>query len=503
MTQRRALPWLLSIALGCAANAADPARMNVLFIVADDLNVALGAYLDSPPRPNYATAKTPNLDRLAAEGVRFDRAYVQNPLCNPSRTSFLSGLRPASTDVYDGQTWPRHRIGDDLAMLPEHFTAQGYFTGRVGKIGHNTFEHAIRWDISRYALSREPARRYHGPGYLPGVELATVHDNTWTEGSEKGMSRAEVLAPLGRPSGLPLSWRATHESPRMTPDGTTATRIIELLADHRDEPFFIAAGFHKPHQPWVGPVEFFEQHPVDDIELPPALQGDLDDVPEPGWQIRPDDAAHTDRQRRQAIAAYHAMVTIIDSYVGQLLDALEKLELADSTIVTFTSDHGFLLNEHLGLWRKTQQFEESTRVPLIVRVPGTAHAGKAVGGFVELVDLYPTLLDLCGLPLPAHALEGTSFRPLLEDPGRAWKSAAFSESKREGYHGRTIRMEGRRYTEWTPLDGDGPVLREYYDLRDDPGEFTNLAADPAQAAAVEAASLRLHAGWRGALPESI
>ena len=502
MLHLRVLPLVLTAVLACAGAAAAGDRPNILFIIADDLNVALGSYAESPPRPNYATARTPNLDRLAAEGVRFDRAYVQNPLCNPSRTSFLSGLRPASTDVYDGQTWPRHKIGD-IATLPEHFGAHGYFTARVGKIGHNRFEHAFRWDVSRYALSREPVRRHHGPGYLPGVDLSDVRDNTWTEGSEHGMSRAEVLAPLGRPAGLPLSWRATHESPRMTPDGTTATRIIELLADHRDEPFLIAAGFHKPHQPWVGPVEFFEQHPLDEIELPPARYGDLDDVPSAGWEIRPDDAAHDDRQRRQAIAAYHAMVTMVDSYVGKVLEALAELELEDSTIVVFTSDHGFLLNEHLGLWRKTQQFEESTRVPLIVRVPGTPHAGRVAAGFVELVDLYPTLLDFCGLPAPEHALEGTSFRPVLEAPGRPWKAAAFSESKREGYHGRTIRTSDYRYTEWSPLEGDGPVEREFYDMRDDPGEFDNLARDPAHATAVEAAAARLRAGWRGALPQPI
>ena len=501
MPHHRILAIALAATLAAPAVAADTEYRNVLFIIADDLNVALGAYAESPPRPNHATAHTPNLDRLAAQGVRFDRAYVQNPLCNPSRTSFLSGLRPASTDVHDGQTWPRHKIGD-VAMLPEHFDAHGYFTARVGKIAHNSFEHAVRWDVSRYALSREPVRRHHGPGYLPGVDLSSVRDNTWTEGSEHGMSRAEVLEPLGRPSGLPLSWRATHESPRMTPDGTTATRIIELLADHRDEPFFIAAGFHKPHQPWVGPVEFFEQHPVDEIALPPALDGDLDDVPTAGWEIRPDDAAHDDGQRRQAIAAYHAMVTMIDSYVGQVLEALAELELEDSTIVVFTSDHGFLLNEHLGLWRKTQQFEESTRVPLIVRLPGTPHGGQVAAGFVELVDLYPTLLDLCGLPAPEHALEGTSFRPVLEAPGRPWKTAAFSESRREGYHGRTIRTDAYRYTEWSPLDDAGEVEREFYDVRADPGEFDNLAADPANAAALEAAAARLRAGWRGAVPKS-
>ena len=236
-------------------------RPNVLFIVADDLNVALGSYLASAPAPQYAGAKTPNLDRLAAEGIRFDRAYVQNPLCNPSRTSFLSGLRPPTVDIYDGSTPPRHKIGDGLRMLPEHFNDHGYFTARVGKIAHNPFEHVVTWDVSAFALSREPALRLHVPGYLPGVDLSAQRDNTWADGSEDGMSREDVLRPIRRRAGLPLSWRATDESPRMTPDGTTATRIVQLMARNRDKPFFIAAGFHKPHQPWVGPVEFFEQHP--------------------------------------------------------------------------------------------------------------------------------------------------------------------------------------------------------------------------------------------------
>ena len=208
-------------------------RLNVLFIIVDDLNVALGSYLESQPRPQYATAKTPNLDRLAAEGIRFEHAYVQNPLCNPSRASLLSGLRPATVDVHDGSTWPRHKIGDALRMLPEHFHDHGYFTARVGKVGHNRFEHAITWDVSNFALSREPALGFHAPGYLPGDDVSAVRDNTWTSGSEDGMSRAEVLAAVGRPAGLPLSWRATHESPRMTPDGTTATRIVQLMAENR------------------------------------------------------------------------------------------------------------------------------------------------------------------------------------------------------------------------------------------------------------------------------
>ena len=473
---------------------------NVLLIVVDDLNVALGPYLSSTQHPQYATAKTPNIDRLAAEGVLFERAYVQNPVCSPSRVSVLSGLRPSSTRIYDNATFWRDRIGK-LRLLPEHFHDNGYFTARVGKIGHNTHEHAISWDISNFALSREPNLRFHVPGYLPGIDLSEVRDNTWTQGSEDGMSRADVLAASGRSGGLPLSWRATTESPRMTPDGTTATRIVQLLAENRDKPFFIAAGFHKPHQPWVGPATFFEQHPVDKIQLPQTPPGDTEDIPDPAFSTNKDDASHTDRQKKQAIAAYNAMVTMTDSYVGQLIDALELLELTRSTIVVFTSDHGFHLNDHGGLWRKSTQFEEATRVPLIVRLPDGRNAGQAAGGFVELVDLYPTLIDLANLPNPAHALEGKSFKPLLEDPGRDWKQAAFSEFRREGYHGRTLREKRYRYTEWRPLPGtDGATHRELYDLEEDPFEYGNLAANTAYGSVVAKLSRRLEAGWRAALP---
>ena len=495
----RSMQWLQAAA--APLRAVEPgSRPNVLFIIVDDLNVALGSYLKSQPRRQYATAKTPNLDRLAAEGIRFERAYVQNPLCNPSRASLLSGLRPATVDVHDGSTWPRHKIGNGLRMLPEHFNDHGYFTARVGKVGHNTFEHAITWDVSKFALSREPEMSFHAPGYLPGNDLSAVRDNTWTDGSAEGMSRAEVLAAVGRRYGLPLSWRATRESPRMTPDGTTATRIVQLMAENRDKPFFIAAGFHKPHQPWVGPAEFFEQHPLDEIELPLTPAHDTVNIPAPATRIRQGDADHTARQHKQAIAAYHAMVTMTDSYVGQLMQGLEALDLAESTIIVVTSDHGFHLNEHGGLWRKQSQFEESTRVPLIVRLPDGRNAGKVAEGLVELVDLYPTLTDLSDLPNPAHALEGTSFVPVLENPGRLWKSAAFSESMREDYHGKSLRTSRYRYTEWAPLSGDKPKLSELYDLENDPMEFKNLAGETAQVDRVAELSRKLHAGWRDALP---
>ena len=495
-------PFLLSIAApNRTVEQGD--RPNVLFIIVDDLNVALGSYLDSKSHPHYYTAKTPHIDRLASEGVRFERAYSQYAACNPSRASLMSGLRPSTSGIYSnsnnaGAAW-RPKIGADFRLLPEHFHDFGYFTARVGKISHNTMENQISWDVSRFALSREPGVRFHVPGYLPGGDQSEVRDNTWASAREDGMVRSVVA--LRRPGGLPLSWRATNESPRMTPDGTTATRIIQLMAENRDKPFFIAAGFHKPHQPWVGPASFFEQHPVDSIQLADTPAEDGKDIPSPAMGIYKDDQLHTERQKKQAIAAYHAMVTMIDSYVGELLSALKLLKLDESTIVVFASDHGFHLNEHGGVWRKSTQFEESTRVPLIVRLPNGQSAGQVVGGLIELVDLYPTLVDLAGLPQPAHELDGASFKPLIEDPGRKWKSAAFSEHRGRGYHGRTLREKRYRYTEWTPLkDKEGETLRELYDLEEDPFEYDNLAASPGNESLVAELSQRLKAGWQGAQP---
>ena len=476
-----------AVLLGASCSVEPPQspveRPNVLLIAVDDLNVALGTYGE------YPTAKTPNIDRLASEGVRFDRAYAQDPLCNPSRTSFLSGRRPASTDVYGNFTEPRHHMGD-VVMLPEYFRAHGYLTARVGKIAHGRYEGSVNWDISENA-----ARREH---YLPGVDRSEVRDNSWIDGAEDGLSRAEILGHLGRPTGMPLTWRATDETEDETPDGQTTRRVIEIMRANRDKPFFIGSGFHKPHQPWVAPATLFEQHPVSEVELPGGPPDDTDDIPAPALGGYPEDPDHTEEQQRQAIAAYHATVTLIDVQVGLLLDALVELELERSTIVVFVSDHGFHLGEHGGLWRKHTQFEESTRVPLIVRVPGGV-AGAPTSALVELVDLYPTLTDLCGLPEPA-GLEGTSFRPVLEDPGRPWKEAVFSEAKRNRAHGRSVRTARYRFTEWAPLNGDGPSEFELYDVENDPKEYDNLASTEGSEEIRQRLSRMLESGWQDAVP---
>ena len=201
---------------------------------------------------------------------------------------------------------------------------------------------------------------------------------------------------------------------------------------------------------------------------------------------------------RQAIAAYHATITLIDVQVGLLMEELGELGLEQSTIVVFVSDHGFHLGEHGGLWRKHTQFEESTRVPLIVRVPGGV-SGRATSALVELVDLYPTLADLCGLPSP-ECLEGTSFRPVLEDPDVPWKSAIFSEVQRNGAHGRSVRTARYRYTEWTPLQGDADAEFELYDLANDPKEYDNLAGSPEHQPAIDSLATVLKDGWQAAVP---
>ena len=497
----------VNVLLNAAAPARDMtknAQPNILFIIADDLNLALGSYAESKTRPHYSTVNTPNLDKLAAQGIRFENAFVQNPLCSPSRASLLSGLRPATHGVHTTRQPPLETMSGEMRLLPEHFHDNGYYTARVGKVGHNTYEDIVDWDSSNFALSRDPEAIIHFPGYLPGIDRSEVRDITWGIGSENGMNRQEVLRSVGgRPLGLPLSWRATDELTRMTPDGTTSQRIIQLLAQNRDKPFFIAAGFHKPHQPWVAPAKFFDQHPLDQIQLPPQREGVTIDIPGPATEISKFDAQLTERQHKQAIAAYHATVTMMDTYVGELMQALEDLDLADSTIVVFTSDHGFQLNEHGGLWRKNVQFDESIRVPLIVRLPDGGNAGAAVPGLVELVDLYPTLAELVNLPKPAHDLEGLSFVPLLENPTRQWKSAAFSQSRREGHDGLTIRTDRYRYTQWSPLEGAGATMKELYDLQQDPMEFNNLADEPAHASRVAELSKRLAQGWQGALPKSL
>jgi uncharacterized sulfatase len=444
-------------------------RLNVLLIAVDDLNNNLGCY-------GHPVVKSPNIDRLAQRGVRFDRAYCQYPLCNPSRTSFLSGRRPDTTGIAQNTTPPRMTL-KDVAFLPEYFKQHGYFTAGIGKIAHGRFADAVKWDVRE-----DPARG---------------------GGRDEDEKPNKVQRPRRqRRGGLPVAqgarqgqlWHPTNNKDEEEPDGIVARRVAALMEQNKDKPFFIAAGFHKPHLQWIAPKKYFDMYPPDKIQLPQEPADDRQDIPSVALNRNANFRGITDeKSQRQAIAAYYACTTFMDAQVGVLLDALDRLKLWDKTVVVFFSDHGFHLGEHGGLWAKMSLFEQSARAPLLIATPGKK-AGVASPRLVELVDVFPTLTQLCGLPTP-EGMEGVSLERLLEDPHRPWKSVAFTQVQRGGIVGRSVRTERYRYTEW-----GSEKVAELYDHETDPLEHTNLANDPKHAKVVEEMRRLLKEGWRAAAP---
>lgn len=431
---------MMLASLGASTAFAQRGKLNVLLIAVDDLNTRLGCYGDP-------VVKTPNIDRLAKRGIRFDRAYCNYPVCNASRTSLLSGFRPDKTKILDNRTPPR-TVLKDAVFLPEYFHQHGYFTARVGKIAHGAFEDAVSWDVSEYA-SR------------PGDGVAAKR------------ARKKKAAEAGDGTGK-LQWVMTDNPDEGEPDGRTARRIVELMDQAGGKPFFLGAGFHKPHLPWVAPKKYFEMYKTEQIKLPDTPADDLNDIPPIALTHREDEKRMTESERKKAILAYHAATSFMDAQVGVLLDALDKKKLWDNTVVLLFGDHGWHLNEHLGLWRKMTVFEEAARAPLVIAAPGKKR-GESCPRLVEWVDFYPTLADLCGLPKKA-GLDGESVRPLLENPQRKWKKAAYTIVRHQGVIGRSVRTDRYRYTEW-----GSPDVAELYDHEMDPKEYRNLAKDPKQA----------------------
>ena len=441
MPTRLLIIFLISmlVAAGGCGESPSPARResskpNVLLIVLDDMNMNLGTY-------GHTIVRSPNIDRLAGRGMRFDRAYCQFSLCNPSRASFMSGRRPETTGVLKNADPPRVKLKDE-AFLPEHFSRNGYFTAGVGKVMHDRVENAVKWDV------------FEGPAQVGDVSVEKHCGGHW--------------------------WCATDNKDEEERDGRVARRIIKLIEQNKNKPFFIAAGFSLPHSPWYAPRKYFDLYPLENIPLPEA---DTD-------QQMPEE------DKRRSRASYYACVSFLDAQIGLILDELEKLALMDDTIIVFTSDHGFHLGEH-GIWDKRSLYEESVRVPLIVFAPGKQN-GASSSRLVELVDLYPTLTELCGLPTP-EGMEGTSFVPLLSDPARAWKKAAFTltiKSKKSPLF-RSVRTERYAY-----IEGAGSDPAEFYDHQTDPEELKNLAADPAYRKTVAELKQMLEEGWRKAVPPS-
>jgi len=442
----------LAVALQASLAAGGAERPNVLFIAVDDMNNDLGCY-------GHPLVQSPNIDRLARQGVRFERAYCQFPLCSPSRSSLMTGLRPDTTRVFDLQYHFRSGL-PDVVTLPQMFSQHGYFAARVGKIYH----YGNPGDVGTNGLDDRASwmERINPAGLdKTSLELDVINYTPRLRGL------GAAMAYFADPTGTDLE----HT------DGKVATEAIKLLEQHQRQPFFIAAGFYRPHTPWITPRKYFDLYPMDKITLPEISAETPQDYPPlalASTKPWPYDGV-TPEQARECKRAYYASISFVDAQVGRLLDAVDRLGLRDNTIIVFWSDHGFHLGEH-GLWFKQSCFEEAARVPLIIALPGGKNAGQVSQRLVELVDLYPTLADLTGLTPPKN-LEGVSLRPLLANPAAAWKLPAFTQVQRGASPGHSVRTERWRYTEW---DG-GAKGAELYDEEQDPHELRNLAADAGHA----------------------
>jgi iduronate 2-sulfatase len=467
---------LLTLLSAGAVSAAD--RPSVLYLMADDLNNSLGCYGD--PR-----VKTPNIDRLAARGVRFERAYCQFPLCGPSRNSMLTGLYPNSTGILANAQIFRQTIPSQRS-LPQSLRLGGYFAARIGKLYHYNVPASIGTnghdDPGSWELELNPA------------------------GCDRLEEESQIFSLNPGEFGATLSWYASPKEDRYHTDALEAADaewVLERCARQKDRPFFLAVGFFRPHTPYVSPKSYFDRYPERDMPVVQGVKEDRADIPAPALaSAKKEQETMTDDLRRQAVQAYYASITFMDAQVGRVLDALDRLGLAENTVVVLTSDHGYHLGEH-GLWQKQSLFEESARVPLIVAAPGVARKGGVARSPVGLVDMYPTIAELCGIPKPEN-LQGQSLVPLLRDPQAAGRGWALTQMVRGGPNqparvfGYSLRTARWRYTEW----GEGDQGRELYDHEADPRELTNLANSPAHASTVEELSQQLRAAVKTTFPPS-
>lgn len=447
------LAWLAAVP-HLAAQEKSRKPYNILFIASDDLNVRLGCY-------GHPVVKSPNIDKLARRGVTFTRAYCQYPLCNPSRASIMTGKRPDTTRVYENATHFRKTIPTTVTMS-EFFRNLGYVAIRIGKIFHYGVPAQIGTD---------------------GLDDKQSWDRVI---NPKGRDRSEEklltnYTPKMRGFGAALAWHASGGKDDEYTDGLIARQAIQVLREqkNKDQPFFLAVGFFLPHVPWIAPEKYFAPYPADKMR-PPMQPADIrKGKPPAAFTVNPPNYGMNEEQIRRCLSAYYASVAYMDAQVGFVLEELERLGLAEDTIVVFWGDHGWLLGEH-GNWQKMTLFEGSAQVPLIIAAPGQKGNGGHSGRTAELLDVYPTLVDLCGHKVPGD-LEGRSLKPLLANPKAAWDRPGAltqvrrSAGKKQGtFMGYSLRTERYRYTEW---DG-GKRGVELYDYETDPGEIRNLAEDP-------------------------
>jgi arylsulfatase A-like enzyme len=469
-------------------------KRNVLFIASDDLRPQLGCY-------GYEGMITPHLDALAARGMVFERAYCQSATCRASRLSLLTGRRPDTTGIHTNGGPLLRSVTPDLVTLPQHFKNHGWTSISLGKIYHGAFQVRANWN--------DPTS-WSRPEWWPGPRYYYT---------EKGIASARAVFEKKRPSPktpiddwvdyfvLGDSWEAPDVADNVLYDGQVADKAIEVMRELKDEPFFLGVGFLKPHLPFIAPKKYWDLYPPG--SMPPATnlrrpEGGADEAITNWGHPRtytdfPNKGFPSDELVATLTRGYAACVSYVDAQVGRVLAELDRLGLRENTIVVFWGDHGYHLGEN-EIWGKATNFELTTRVPLIVSAPGMKSAGGKSRALVELVDLYPTLVELADLP-EQEELEGVSLVPLLDDPARDWKTAAFSQFPNKGAKGRSIRTDRWRLTRWTTTQkGKRTVTVELYDLENDPQCNVNVAGRDENAAVVRQLTVQLEKGWKGAAP---
>lgn len=424
--------------------AAAAAKQNVLFIITDDLNCNIGAY-------DHPVVQTPQLDKLAREGVTFLNAYCNFPQCGQSRASFMTGLYPRQTGVMHHQQLFRNYL-PDVTTMPQHFMANGYTAARVGKLYH-----------------------YNNPsdvGTNGHDDAASWQTRINPRGIDKEIESDIFTLSKGQFGGT-MSWLAAPGQDEDHTDGKVATESIALLQKYAKskEPFFLGVGFFKPHTPYVAPAKYWDLYDRESIVVPAVPEGYLDTLPPEARRSltrvkNQIDLPHAVAQ--EAIQAYYATITFMDAQIGRVLEALEQTGLSQNTIVVFTSDHGYHMGEH-GYYQKRTLFEDSARVPLIIRTPAMATAGQRTTSLVEMIDFYQTLSDLAGISPPPEYVLGRSMRPVLENPTQPFREDALIRHE----HGYSLRTPRYRYMLWD----DGEI--ELYDHDLDAAEMRNLSTVPA------------------------
>ena len=427
------------------ASAAEP-KTNVLFLICDDLNCDLGCY-------GHPQVKSPNIDQLAKQGVRFEHAYCQFPLCGPSRASFMTGMYPDQTLVHRNGIYIREHV-PNVQTMSQLFRNNGYFATRVGKIYH-------------YNVPKHIGTGGHDDPYS--------WNQTFNPRGRDVDDEDKIFSLTPGSFGGTLSWLAADGTDEEQTDGIAADIAVEQLKQFakKKQPFFLAVGLYRPHTPYVAPKNYFEMYPTDQIKVPQIPDGYLETIPKPARQSvtrKKNQVNLPDNLSRQAIQAYYASITFADAQLGKILETLKQTGLDDNTIIVFTSDHGYHMGEH-GHWQKTTLFENAARVPMIIAGPGVTAKGQTALSPAEMVDFYPTLAELCELKAPAST-SGVSQVPTLKDAATASRESALTQYAK-GYSIRTPRY---RYTEWGE---NGELGVELYDHETDTAEMKNLGNDPA------------------------